>query len=169
MTEITEAAVLAALRTVQEPELGGDLVTRNMVRDLAIDGTAIAFTIELTTPACPLKDQIETEVRRALDAAGHRRRSTLAWGATVRRAAPRTAEQLLPGRQERHRRRVGQGRRRQEHGLGQPRRRARPCGRARRPPRRGHHGAQHPDDARPRGPAAGERRAARSSRSSATA
>ena len=61
MTAISEAAVLDALRTVQEPELGGDLVTRNMVRDLAIDGSDVSFTIELTTPACPLKDQIESD------------------------------------------------------------------------------------------------------------
>ncbi len=96
MSEITEAAVLAALRTVQEPELGGDLVTRNMVRNLAIDGSAVSFTIELTTPACPLKDQIEAEVRRALTPLGVAD-LTLGWDATVRRAAPRTAEQLLPG------------------------------------------------------------------------
>ena len=70
MTAITEAAVLDALRTVQEPELGGDLVTRNMIRDLVIDGADVAFTIELTTPACPLKDQIESEVRQALDPVG---------------------------------------------------------------------------------------------------
>ena len=70
MTVITEAAVLAALRTVQEPELGGDLVTRNMVRDIAITGADVAFTIELTTPACPLKDQIEAEVRAALTPIG---------------------------------------------------------------------------------------------------
>ena len=48
MSAISEAAVLAALRTVQEPELGGDLVTRNMVKDLHIDGADVAFTIELT-------------------------------------------------------------------------------------------------------------------------
>ena len=70
MSAISEAAVLDALRTVQEPELGGDLVTRNMIRDLVIDGADVAFTIELTTPACPLKDQIESEVRQALDPIG---------------------------------------------------------------------------------------------------
>ncbi len=96
MTSISEAAVLDALRTVQEPELGGDLVTRNMVRDLAIDGDRVAFTIELTTPACPLKDQIEAEVRRALTPMGVTDVG-ITWGATVRRAAPRSAEQLLPG------------------------------------------------------------------------
>jgi ATP-binding protein involved in chromosome partitioning len=96
MTSISEAAVLDALRTVQEPELGGDLVTRNMVRDLAIDGDKVAFTVELTTPACPLKDQIEAEVRRALTPLGVTDVG-ITWGATVRRAAPRSAEQLLPG------------------------------------------------------------------------
>jgi ATP-binding protein involved in chromosome partitioning len=96
MSVITEAAVLAALRTVQEPELGGDLVTRNMIKDLAIDGSSVAFTIELTTPACPLKDQIESEVRTALAPVGVGE-VAITWGASVRRATPRTAEQLVPG------------------------------------------------------------------------
>ncbi len=96
MTALSEAAVLDALRTVQEPELGGDLVTRNMVRDLAITGSDVAFTIELTTPACPLKDQIEGEVRKALLPLGVQGLA-IEWGATVRRASPRTAEQLIPG------------------------------------------------------------------------
>jgi ATP-binding protein involved in chromosome partitioning len=96
MSAITEAAVLAALRTVQEPELGGDLVARNMVRDISIEGADVSFTIELTTPACPLKDQIEAEVRRALEPVGVAGLA-ITWGATVRRAAPRSAEQLLPG------------------------------------------------------------------------
>jgi ATP-binding protein involved in chromosome partitioning len=96
MSAITEAAVLDALRTVQEPELGGDLVTRNMVKDLVLTGSDVAFTIELTTPACPLKDQIEAEVRQALEPIGVSG-IELSWGATVRRAAPRAAEQLVPG------------------------------------------------------------------------
>ena len=96
MSAISEASVLAALRTVQEPELGGDLVTRNMIKDLAIDGSDVAFTIELTTPACPLKDQIEAEVRQALAPIGVPGLA-IEWGATVRRAAPRSAEQLVPG------------------------------------------------------------------------
>jgi len=96
ISPITEAAVMEALRHVQEPELGGDLVTRDMVRDLKIDGTSVAFQIELTTPACPLKDEIESRVHAALDPIGVES-VELSWGATVRRAAPRTAEQLLPG------------------------------------------------------------------------
>jgi ATP-binding protein involved in chromosome partitioning len=96
MTTITEAAVVDALRTVQEPELGGDLVTRNMVKDIAIDGSDVAFTIELTTPACPLKDEIEADVRRALAPVGVGA-VAITWGATVRRATPRGTEQLVPG------------------------------------------------------------------------
>jgi ATP-binding protein involved in chromosome partitioning len=96
MAQVTQDAVMAALSQVQEPELGGDLVTRQMVKDLTIDGTTVAFTIELTTPACPLKDEIESRVRTALEPIGVES-IDLTWGATVRRAAPRTAEQLLPG------------------------------------------------------------------------
>ncbi len=95
MPAVTEAVVLEALRNVQEPELGGDLITRNMVRDLRVDGTTVAFQIELTTPACPLKDEIESRVHAALDPLGVTA-IEVSWGATVRRAAPRTAEQLLP-------------------------------------------------------------------------
>jgi ATP-binding protein involved in chromosome partitioning len=96
MSTLTEGAVFDALRTVQEPELGGDLVTRNMVRDLSISGSDVAFTIELTTPACPLKDQIEAEVRTALQPLGVSG-VAIEWSASVRRASPRTAEQLVPG------------------------------------------------------------------------
>ncbi len=95
MSAITEASVLAALRTVQEPELGGDLVTRNMVKDLRIDGADVAFTIELTTPACPLKDEIEARVQRALSPLGVES-IAIEWGATVRRSTP-TGPQLVPG------------------------------------------------------------------------
>ena len=97
MNELTDARVLDALRTVQEPELGRDIVTLNMVRDIVIsDGADVAFTIELTTPACPLKDEIERNARETLRAAGAREVS-VAWTSNVRRAAPVQPQQLLPG------------------------------------------------------------------------
>src|SRR5512147_2992365 len=96
MTILSESAVYDALRTVQEPELGGDLVSRSMIKDLAIDGSRVAFTIELTTPACPLKDEIESDVRKALAPLGVDG-VEISWAAMVRRATPRSAEQLLPG------------------------------------------------------------------------
>lgn len=56
---ITKELVLNALSNVQEPDLGKDLVTLNMVQDVAIDGKKVFFSVILTTPACPLKDMIE--------------------------------------------------------------------------------------------------------------
>ena len=96
MTVLTESAVLDALRTVQEPELGRDIVTLEMVKSIAIDGDSIAFTIELTTPACPLKDEIEGNARSVLLDLGATS-VDITWAAMVRRASPRQAEQLVPG------------------------------------------------------------------------
>jgi ATP-binding protein involved in chromosome partitioning len=62
----TEAQVMEALSHVIEPELHKDLVTLNMIRDLQIEDDAVDFTVMLTTPACPLKNQIEDEARAAV-------------------------------------------------------------------------------------------------------
>ncbi|HZY42343.1 MAG TPA: iron-sulfur cluster assembly protein, partial [Anaerolineae bacterium] len=59
MAQITEQLVLGALRNVREPELHKDLVTLNMIRDIKIKDEDVAFTIVLTTPACPLTAQME--------------------------------------------------------------------------------------------------------------
>jgi ATP-binding protein involved in chromosome partitioning len=95
MSELTERAILDALSHVQEPELGRDIVTLDMVKAIDIRDTNVAFTIELTTPACPLKDEIEANARSAVRALGATD-VAITWGAMVRRAAPRQAEQLLP-------------------------------------------------------------------------
>ena len=58
---VTSEQILNALRTVQEPELHKDLVTLNMVRDLTCENGNVQFTIMLTTPACPLRDQIKED------------------------------------------------------------------------------------------------------------
>jgi ATP-binding protein involved in chromosome partitioning len=63
---VNEAEVMAALGKVQEPELRRDLVSLNMIRDLKIDGKKVSFTVMLTTPACPLRTQIEQEARQAV-------------------------------------------------------------------------------------------------------
>ena len=55
---MTKDEVLKALSNVQEPDLGKDLVTLNMIRDIEINGNDVSFTVVLTTPACPLKDMI---------------------------------------------------------------------------------------------------------------
>lgn len=63
---ITKESILAALSKVQEPELHKDLVTLNMIRDIEIEGGKVKFTIMLTTPACPLRGQIEKEAKQAV-------------------------------------------------------------------------------------------------------
>jgi ATP-binding protein involved in chromosome partitioning len=95
MPTLTEGAILDALRQVQEPELGRDIVTLNMVKSIAIDGPKVAFTIELTTPACPLKDEIEGNARAVLTGIGAEA-IEITWGAMVRRATPQQAEAILP-------------------------------------------------------------------------
>ncbi len=56
---MTEKEILRALENVQEPDLGKDLVTLNMVKDIKIETNNVSFTVVLTTPACPLKDLIK--------------------------------------------------------------------------------------------------------------
>ena len=79
--------VLAALRTVNDPELHRDLVSLGMVRGIDIDGGAVRVQVQLTTPACPLKATIEADVRRAvLDLPGATG-VTVDFSAQVRQAA----------------------------------------------------------------------------------
>lgn len=63
---MTKEKILAALSNVQEPDLGKDLVTLNMVRDIDINGNDVSFTIVLTTPACPMKDMMATASTNAI-------------------------------------------------------------------------------------------------------
>ena len=56
---ITREKVLEALLYVEDPDLKKDLVTLQMIRDIAIDGMHVSFTVVLTTPACPLKELIQ--------------------------------------------------------------------------------------------------------------
>lgn len=66
MSEITRQQVLAALSHVNDPDLNKDLVTLNMVKNIAIEGNKVSFTVELTTPACPMKDLIQNACINAI-------------------------------------------------------------------------------------------------------
>lgn len=63
---MTEADILKALGQVQEPDLGKDLVTLNMIKDIRIAGDDVSFTLVLTTPACPMKDMMRTACENAI-------------------------------------------------------------------------------------------------------
>src|SRR5213080_3785173 len=67
---LTREQVISALRTVQDPELFKDIVTLNMVKDIQIDGQRVKVNVELTTPACPLKETIKRDVENALKKIG---------------------------------------------------------------------------------------------------
>jgi ATP-binding protein involved in chromosome partitioning len=63
---ITKEQVLKALSNVEEPDLGKDIVTLNMVKDVEINGNQVSFTVILTTPACPLKEMIQKACENAI-------------------------------------------------------------------------------------------------------
>ena len=66
MTNLTKEAILNALSTVQEPDLGQDLITLNMVRNLEINDGHVSFTVMLTTPACPFRAKLEKDSKQAV-------------------------------------------------------------------------------------------------------
>lgn len=68
MQQVRDEQVLEALKSVRDPDLHRDIVALNFVKDLRVCGSNVAFTIELTTPACPVKDQMKAEAERAVRA-----------------------------------------------------------------------------------------------------
>ncbi len=68
MSQVTEQSVLDALRRIQDPDLHKDIVTLGFIRDLKVDGHHVSFRIVLTTPACPVKEEMEGEARRLVGA-----------------------------------------------------------------------------------------------------
>src|SRR5437879_9013351 len=63
---IASGEILAALSQIKDPDLGRDIVTLGFVKDLQIDGENVSFVIELTTPACPVRDQMKEDAQRAV-------------------------------------------------------------------------------------------------------
>ena len=63
MSKVTEQAVLDVLAQIQDPDLHKDIVTLGFIKDLKIEGGNVSFRIVLTTPACPVKDQMESAAR----------------------------------------------------------------------------------------------------------
>jgi ATP-binding protein involved in chromosome partitioning len=63
---VTEALVLDALKVVKDPDLHRDIVALGFIKNLRIDRDQVSFTVELTTPACPVKDQMRDQARAAV-------------------------------------------------------------------------------------------------------
>jgi ATP-binding protein involved in chromosome partitioning len=87
--------VMSALRTVQDPELFKDIVTLNMVKDVRVDGDNVFVHVELTTPACPMKDVIQRDVDAAVRKAGAAA-VTVEFSANTRGAAGAQRKDVLP-------------------------------------------------------------------------
>src|SRR6266513_3151210 len=64
--QVDQSAVLEALKVVRDPDLGRDIVSLGFIKGLNVDAGRVAFTIELTTPACPVKDQMRDQARAAV-------------------------------------------------------------------------------------------------------
>ena len=63
---VDQAAVLDALKAVRDPDLHRDIVSLGFVKNLRLDGGRVSFTIELTTPACPVKEQMREQAHAAV-------------------------------------------------------------------------------------------------------
>lgn len=81
---VSKDAVLQALKQVQDPELHRDIVSLGMVRNLDVADGKVAFTVELTTPACPLRERIEGDCKRALAGVQGVTNLDISFGAQVR-------------------------------------------------------------------------------------
>jgi len=84
-TSVTTEQVLQVLRTVQDPDLRQDLVTLGMIRDLEVKGGTVSFRVVLTTPACPMKAQMENECREKVKAISGVKEVKITMDAEVRR------------------------------------------------------------------------------------
>lgn len=94
---LNDTTITEALRNVQDPELHRDIVSLDMVKEIHVDGTAVALKVDLTTPACPLKDQIGADIEAQVKTLGATE-VDITWGAIVRSATPgKQPENLVPG------------------------------------------------------------------------
>jgi ATP-binding protein involved in chromosome partitioning len=94
---IAEASVLDALKAVKDPDLHRDIVSLGFVKNLRIDGGRVAFAIELTTPACPVKDQMRDQARAAVAALPGVTAVDVEMTAQVRAAAPEMGRAAVAG------------------------------------------------------------------------
>src|SRR3984893_17535687 len=95
---LQESDVLQALKVVQDPDLHRDIVTLGFIKNLKIDRAAVSFTIELTTPACPVKDQMRDQARAAVTQLPGVTAVDVQMSARVREAAsPDAGRAALPG------------------------------------------------------------------------
>ena len=92
----TQEAILQALATIRDPDLGRDIVSLGFIKDLKVSGENISFSIELTTPACPVRDQMKEEARRAVPSLPGIKNVDVTLTSKVRRPKSEETDKLLP-------------------------------------------------------------------------
>ena len=98
MSSVSEATVRQALTSVTDPDLGRDIVSLDFVKDLVINSDQVSFTIELTTPACPVKDEMRDQAHAAVLALTGVAKVDVTMTASVRSAlAPQAGRAPIPG------------------------------------------------------------------------
>jgi ATP-binding protein involved in chromosome partitioning len=96
--QVNEAAVLEALKVVKDPDLHRDIVTLGFIKNLVVNGGRVGFTIELTTPACPVKDLMRDQARAAVMQLSGVTQVDVQMSARVREAVgPDASRAALPG------------------------------------------------------------------------
>ena len=93
---VTTEQILNALRTVQDPDLKRDIVSLGFVKGLTVEGGRVAFTIELTTPACPVRDLLKEQARDAVKTLPGVSEVQVAMTSQVRPSVTLQASGLLP-------------------------------------------------------------------------
>jgi ATP-binding protein involved in chromosome partitioning len=98
MKQLNDANVLDALRLVKDPDLHQDIVKLNFIKDLKIAGPDVTFTIELTTPACPVREELKSAAEKAIrDTIGSVGRIEIQMTSRVVAHANKQKESVLPG------------------------------------------------------------------------
>ena len=89
--------ILKALSLVMDPDLGRDIVSLGFIKDLAVSESSVSFSIELTTPACPMKQRIRDEAERAVSAVKGVEKVEIKMTARVRSAPQGPDKAMVPG------------------------------------------------------------------------
>jgi ATP-binding protein involved in chromosome partitioning len=92
----TQEAILQALATIRNPDLGRDIVSLGLIKDLKVSDENISFSIELTTPACPVRDQTKEEARRAVPSLPGIKNVDVTLTSKVRGPKSEETDKLLP-------------------------------------------------------------------------
>ncbi len=96
-TTLSHTDVLDALRPIVDPDFGKSIVDLGFVKNLSIDGARVAFDIELTTPACPVKAEFERQARERVAALPGVAEVDVTMTAQTRGRAPAPQDEVLPG------------------------------------------------------------------------